>query len=478
MLIRCLLAVVMVLTSSSVLQSATFTGKTLDGQHIQVPLKEQKPVLLVFWASWCGSCAKEAPIIAKLHGELNDRIRIIGINVDEDLAAAKAFISNKQLPYANITDADLRISEILHVKATPSLVLLDGQGNALKQTKGLNQELVSALRTILRQQKSTSNTTTKKTKPRTQVFTKSPQKVVEEHAAIMGTDIHVLIHTDDNETAHKAIAAAFAEMKRVDDSMTDWRPIGQVWKINQAAGKHSVSVSPELITLIKRAKEISTLSDGLFDISYRGVGKLWHFNQENPQLPDPQAITAGLALVGHQHINIDEANNSVLLEKSGMEIGLGGIAKGYAVDSAVKIVEGFGFKNFVVNAGGDLYVRGTDGDDLWHVGIKHPRQENQIIAEVPAKNYAIVTSGDYERFMVIDGKRYAHIINPRTGYPANACQSVTVLAKHAMDADALSTSIFLLGPEKGLALAESLEGVETLLVDANGDIHMSSGFKP
>ena len=336
--------------------------------------------------------------------------------------------------------------------------------------------MVTAIQSVLSKKKRVQ-TNKIYTKPLTQVLAQSPEQVIEQHASIMGTDVHILINSQNQKTSLEAISAAMAEMRRIDDDMTDWRPIGQVWKLNKQSGKQAVKVSKEMLGLIQQSVRISEMTGGLFDISYRGVGSLWDFYKEPHVIPSAEQIQAGLKKVGYQHMIINEQERTVYLPIAGMEIGLGGIAKGYAVDRAVAIIESFGFKDFVVNAGGDLYVRGSGSAQLWKVGIRHPRKENALIAEIPAKNYSIVTSGDYERFFIKDGKRYCHIVNPKTGFPAAACQSVTVLAKKCAEADALATGIFLMGPEKGLAFAEGLASVEALIIDASGDIHMTTGFQ-
>lgn len=451
-------------------------SKALDGTAITLPTADHKPVLLVFWASWCGSCNTEARLLTKLHGELNGRVHLIGVNVDDQADAARPFIAKHKLPYPNIHDAGLAISDQMQVDSTPTLILFDGEMRELQRSLHLNKDMVSALRTVLKKQKKPT-VGRKPTKPLTQVLARSPEQVIEKHASIMGTDIHILIHSEQREQAARAIAAAFDEMRRIDDALTGWRPVGQVWQVNKNSGVAPVTVSDELLKLIREAGRIHKLTDGLFDITYRGVGGLWNFYQQPHVIPTEAAIKDGLSRVGFERIEVNEEQRTVYLPVKGMEIGLGGIAKGYAVDRAVELIAAQGFEDFVVNAGGDLYVKGSEQASLWRVGIRHPRIDGTLLAEIPAKNYAVVTSGDYERYFIKDGRRYCHILNPKTGYPADACQSVTVLAANSMQADALATGIFIMGPERGLAFAESLQSVEVLIVGADGGIHMSSGFK-
>ena len=183
-----------------------------------------------------------------------------------------------------------------------------------------------------------------------------------------------------------------------------------------------------------------------------------------------------LARVDYRKLVLDPEKRTAFLAEAGMRIGLGAIAKGYAVDRAIEWLERDGFKNLSVNAGGDLAVRGKKNGELWWIGIRDPRREDDFAAVLPVSNASVVTSGDYERFFMHDGKRYCHIIDTRTGFPASSCQSVTILAKPTYFADAFATAVFVLGPERGIALVESLPGVEAMIIDADGRTHLSQGL--
>jgi thiamine biosynthesis lipoprotein len=293
----------------------------------------------------------------------------------------------------------------------------------------------------------------------------------------MGTSIDVLILSDDAVGGKAAIDAALKEMIRIENMMSEWKPASELSKVNDSAGEDPVKVSPELYALIKHSIEISKLSEGRFDVTWLGAGRLWDFKAEHPKVPAVDAIQQAITLIDYRKILLDEKASTVGLQRAGMKIGLGGIAKGYAVDQAAKVIRNRGFKHFAVNAGGDLYCKGRNGKNLWRVGIKNPRKLSENLAVLPVSNLAVVTSGDYERYFVRDGKRYSHIMDPTTGWPVDHCRSVTVMAKEAWRADALSTAIFVLGPEKGMALAESLTEVECVVIDSKGQATVSSGLK-
>jgi thiamine biosynthesis lipoprotein len=301
-------------------------------------------------------------------------------------------------------------------------------------------------------------------------------RVIEEHATVMGTDISVLIANQDEQTARRAIDAAFEEFRRVEALMTDWRN-SPFERINRQAGVAPVAVGEEILFMIGESIRISEMTGGAFDITYAGAGKLWDFKKKPPELPDAEAVRRSLDLIGYSKIRMDPKAKTVFLPNKGMRIGLGGIAKGYAVDRAVEIIGRMEIENFAVNAGGDLTVRGRKEGRLWWVAIRHPRDKARTIAFLPISNGSVVTSGDSERFFVVDGIRYSHILDPTTGYPAHKAQSVTLIAKRAYFADALATGVFVMGPVEGMAFIESQPHIEGMIVDADGDIHVSSGLQ-
>jgi thiamine biosynthesis lipoprotein len=295
----------------------------------------------------------------------------------------------------------------------------------------------------------------------------------------MGTRVSVTIWTDDEAGAARAASAVYDEFDRVNRLMSSWLPDSDVARINAAAGGEPVKVDPELVTVIQKALDIARATGGAFDITVGAFRGLWKFDQDlDGSIPKKPQVEERLALVGYQNVEVDPANQTVRLAKKGMRITLGGIAKGYAVDRAVALLHERNFVDFIVQAGGDLYVSGRKGDRAWRVGIRDPRGgPNDSFALLELENGTFSTSGDYERGLVIDGVRYHHILDPETGYPATRSRSVTVLAQDALTADVWSTSLFIIGADKGLPMVEKMAGVEAVFVDADNQVHMSSGLK-
>jgi thiamine biosynthesis lipoprotein len=306
----------------------------------------------------------------------------------------------------------------------------------------------------------------------------APVRVTAEDKA-MGTHLAFAAYTTptlDEAAVQKAFAASVAEIRRLEALMTTWRPDSELSKVNAAAGKSPVEVDPETFDVVKEAVHASKISEGTFDITFESLHGLWKFDQDlDPHPPTDAQIKAKLPFVGYRHIHLDEAKHAVFLDNAGTKISLGGIAKGYAVDRAAKVLRDAGLTSFYVQAGGDLYAAGKkpDGTD-WSAGIRDPRgPDGTYFAVLPLSDHAFSTAGDYERSYVIDGKRYHHIIDPRTGKPATASRSVTIYAPTAFLADEIDDAVFILGPEKGMKLVESLEDVGAVIVDAKNNVHIS-----
>jgi len=301
---------------------------------------------------------------------------------------------------------------------------------------------------------------------------------------LMDTVVEIKVCHRNKVEAQKAIDSAMEEMKRVEQKMSRFLPDSEVSRINNEASSETVResgatrgwipVDDELFCLLKESVGLSELTRGCFDVTIYPLMKIWKFAGENPRVPGDREIKEGLELVGYENMRVE--NGKVRFAKKGMGIDLGGIAKGYAVDAAVRVLKEKNIGSAMVNAGGDIYVLGRKGGKPWRIGIRHPRKEGDILGVVEVEDRAIVTSGDYERFFFSGGKRYHHIFDPKTGYPANGCQSVTIVAKETSFADALATGVFVLGPRQGMDLIESLEEVEGVIVDKEGEVSVSSGL--
>jgi thiamine biosynthesis lipoprotein len=299
----------------------------------------------------------------------------------------------------------------------------------------------------------------------------------------MGTEVHFVAYTTpslDEGAIRSAMTRAHAEIVRVESVMTSWRDTSEIGRVNVGAGS-AVSVSDETIAVLEKSRWAGDLSGGVFDITFHALGDLWKFGdaaEANPKLPDPRTVREKKKLVDYRKVKIDAAAHTVTLEK-GMRIDLGGIAKGYAVDRAAGVLKQAGLTNFLAQAGGDLYGAGTKPDGSpWVSGIQDPRaDQGEYFAIIELVNHAFSTAGDYARAFLLGGKRYHHIIDPRTGYPATACRSVTVWAGDAFTADAIDDAVFILGPEKGLPLVEAQPDVGAVIVDKNNKVWISERLK-
>jgi thiamine biosynthesis lipoprotein len=294
----------------------------------------------------------------------------------------------------------------------------------------------------------------------------------------MGTRLTLTLYTADERGAAEVTRDVFAEFARIAALMTTWTEDSAVSRLNAAAGRKAVVIDDEVFTVLEAALAMTKLSSGAFDVTVGAYQGLWKFDQDKDgTVPSDAEIAARLPLIGAKRLVLDAKKKTARLTKKGMRITLGGVAKGYAVDRAVALLRGRGFAHFIVQAGGDLYVAGRRGERRWRVGIRDPRGSADApfaLAEVEDATFS--TSGDYERGFVKDGVRYHHILDPKTGRPVTGCRSVTVMAKDAMTADGLSTSLFVMGVAAGMALVESLPDVEAVFVDTDNRVHVSSGL--
>ncbi|MGE5181692.1 MAG: FAD:protein FMN transferase [Acidobacteriota bacterium] len=297
----------------------------------------------------------------------------------------------------------------------------------------------------------------------------------------MGTWVTVWFWTDRQVEAAKTAGDVFAEMKRLDKVMTNFTNDSEIGQINVAAGVHPVVVSDETLAVIERALDVSRRSGGVFDVTVGAFKGMWKFDEDmDGTLPDPADVQKRKQLVNWHDVIVDKKKKTVFLRRKGMAITLGGIAKGYAVDKCVDIIRKAGFTDFMVQAGGDMYISGKKGDMPWIVGIRDPRgPRDSLFATAPIENHSFSTSGDYERGFVKNGVRYHHILDPRTGQPAHASRSVTIRAKDAFTADAWSKVMFIDGWKLGTAVIqrEKLGDFDAVWVDDKNEIHMTPGIE-
>ncbi len=293
----------------------------------------------------------------------------------------------------------------------------------------------------------------------------------------MGSRFEVTAVHHDPATAWRAVEAAYAEIDRLEALISEWIETSETSEINRNAGVRPVRVSPEVLALVQRALSVSRLTGGAFDVTFLGVGRLWDFDAEQPARPDPAALREALGGVGPDKIVVDAAAGTVFLRDPRTRIGFGAIGKGWAANRGVAVLREHGATGGVVNAGGDLLAFGRREDGRpWRVGIANPLDRDRVFGYLEVTDQAVVTSGDYERYVTIDGERFSHIIDPRTGQPAKEVRSATVVCPDAELADALATAVSVLGVKEGLALLDALNGIEGLLVDERGKIHLSKNL--
>ncbi len=295
----------------------------------------------------------------------------------------------------------------------------------------------------------------------------------------MGTQIVLTAYTDNKSRAEAAFEAAFVEFDRLEVLLTTWRNDSDVSKINAAAGGAAVKVAPETLAVVNKGIALAKLMDGKFDITFGALAGLWRFDHDqDDRIPSDAEIKRRLPFVGYEMIQVDEAKSTIRLSKKGVKLHLGGIGKGYAVDRAVAILVARGLTDFMVQAGGDLYVAGKKGDRPWRVGIRDPRStRNAYFAAAEVADQTFSTSGDYERFFIEDGVRYHHILDPDLGRPARGTRSVTIMAPDALTADALSTGIFILGAKRGLEIVNAMPNVGAVIIEDDNTVHISPGLK-
>ena len=292
--------------------------------------------------------------------------------------------------------------------------------------------------------------------------------------AIMGTAIHVELWGEDRRAAESAIDAVMAEMHRIDALMSPYKESSALSRINREAATRPVPVCAELFELLARSIRYSELSDGAFDITYASAGHLYDYRRH--VRPTEAQLAAARAAIGYRNLELDAAAHTVRFRRDGVRVDLGGFAKGYAVDNGAAILARRGVRHAVVAAGGDSRMLGDRCGRPWTVGVRDPRREGEVVALLPLEDVAVSTSGDYERYFDDGGERCHHLIDPRTGKSPSAVHSVTVIAPDGLTSEALSKTVFVLGPQRGLRIVEALPDVDAVVVDADGTLHYSAGL--
>jgi thiamine biosynthesis lipoprotein len=298
--------------------------------------------------------------------------------------------------------------------------------------------------------------------------------VVERARPMMATIVTVTARGCPAGLLEDGIREAFAEMDRLAGLLSEWNPDGPVALVNRSAGRAPVPVPPEVLDVLTRAAAVSSRTAGGFDVTWAALAGVWRFDGARPpRLPARAEVRRRRALVAFRDLVVDRSAGTAFLRRPGMRVGLGGIAKGYIAEAGANLLVSRGIRNVLVAASGDIAARGRNGDRPWVVAIRDPRDPSAVLGTVELADESISTSGDYERYFVVDGRRYHHLLDPRTGYPATASESVTVVARHGAEADALATGLFVIGPDRARATLSGDPDVSAVLVGQDGRLHLA-----
>ena len=296
---------------------------------------------------------------------------------------------------------------------------------------------------------------------------------------LMGNTFEFTVVCDDKDLANEKIAMAIAEIRRIEKLFTTFDEDSQTNQINRMAGIGAVKTDREVFELIKRSLKISSVTGGAFDITYGSLDKrLWNFDSAMTSLPDAATARSMVKLINYRNIILNEQDGTVMLKEKGMRIGFGGIGKGYAADRAKAILVKEGIQNGIVNASGDLITWGRQANGQpWTIGIAHPDNARAAFSWLDISGMAIATSGNYEKYVYIDGKKYSHTINPKTGMPVTGIKSVTIISPYAEIADAMATPVMVMGVQAGLNLINQINYLGCIIVDDNNNIYSTKNIR-
>lgn len=296
---------------------------------------------------------------------------------------------------------------------------------------------------------------------------------------LMGNQFELSVVSNNKNWADTRINAGIHEIKRIEKLLTTFNDTSETNLINNNAGIKAVKVSEETFRLIERSIRISNITQGAFDITYGSIDKsLWNFDTTMKSLPDKETAKEMVRLINFKNIILDTKNITVFLKEKGMRIGFGGIGKGYAAEMAKKIMQQLGVKSGIVNASGDLTTWGLQPNgEEWTIGIADPNFSSHVFSFMKITGLAVATSGNYEKFILIDGKKYSHTINPRTGLPVTGIKSVTIITKNAEIADAMATPVTIMGVRAGLNMINQIKDIEAIIIDDNNKIYTSKNIR-
>lgn len=306
-------------------------------------------------------------------------------------------------------------------------------------------------------------------------FVQAAVPSLHERRTLMGTLVDITLESPDAGRLKPALELAYQEMTRLSDMMNHYNPDSVVSAINVAAGIAPVHTPPELMRVLKMAQRVSTLTHGAFDITVASV-RGWRFSAEHPSIPTPEEVASQLPLIGYRNLVLNEASQTAFLKKQGMRIDLGGIAKLYILDAGLRTMKQQGVNSAMINGGGDVLVMGGTQGRPWKVGIRDPLSPDKLMGVIALEHGIVASSGDYERFFDRDGRRYHHILDPKTGYPTTGPQGVTLVSDDLNRINGLGAAIMVMGAVAGRRLVQDVAGLDTLIVDRHQGVWMSKGM--
>ena len=435
-------------------------------QAVIVSKEKKLPILMYFSGSdWCKPCIMLTQTIFQTERFKNfSKDSLVLLHLDFPR-------KRENLPTAEIVaKRDALAEKYNNAGAFPHVVLLTPESDVIGTTgyKNISPDAyVTQLKSILKDFNFGSMIQMQKIESSEIVTHRQFRK----DSVLMGTHFEISAMAETQEQGHAVILAAYEEIGRIELLISEWDPNSQTSSINANAGIKPVVVDVELFNLIRRSIKVSEITDGAFDISFAAIDKHWKFDRTMTALPDDAELKKSVAKINFRNIILDETNHSVFLKEEGMKIGFGGIGQGYAANMAKKVMFSLGIESGMVNASGDIVAWGNGVNGRkWRIGIADPNKIKPYIAWLEIDEMAVVTSGDYERYSVIDGVRYSHIIDPKTGYPCTGVKSVTIICSDVEIADALATGVFVMGQVKGLALIAQMENVECIIVNDKDEI--------
>ncbi|MVO08315.1 FAD:protein FMN transferase [Flavobacterium sp. TP390] len=303
------------------------------------------------------------------------------------------------------------------------------------------------------------------------------QQLHKKKASLLGSPFEITVVATDSINGEQFCNLAINEVKRIEHLISDWIPSSQISKVNQNAGVKAIAVDEEVFNLVERSIKVSQLTNGAFDISYASMDRIWKFDGSMKEMPTEIEIKKSVERVGYQKILLNPEEKTIFLKEKGMKLGLGGIGQGYIADQIKALLISKGCTSGIVNVSGDINTWGFQiNGEPWTVAIVNPLNKEKVFATFPLIDSAVETSGSYEKYVTFNGKRYSHIIDPRSGYPASGIISVSVFAKQTEIADALATGVFVLGVDVGMNLINQINGIECIIIDDKGGVHYSKNI--